>query len=152
MELHTLCVEVTARCPLRCMHCSANAAPERTEMLDARIFEQRLTELGCLSELYLSGGEPFEHSALEALVRAARTVARTVVVYTSGVRMRPAGNESLPAESLRAVVQAGVSRLDVSLYAARAEDHDAVTQIPGSFDHARETLRLLRVSPFRFAA
>jgi hypothetical protein len=30
--LHTLCVELTTRCPLRCVHRSADASPNRQEI------------------------------------------------------------------------------------------------------------------------
>jgi hypothetical protein len=53
-ELDTLCVELTLRCPLRCEHCSANAAPERHEMMDAGLLIDRVRELHGLHAVYLS--------------------------------------------------------------------------------------------------
>lgn len=141
-SIHTLCIELTARCALRCTHCSANAAPERNEMLDAQTLVRRLDEVGTLEEVYLSGGEPFEHAELAAIVGASRRVARTVVVYSSGVRMGPHGDEALPPSLIRSVA-AGISRVDLSLYADHADAHDAVTQTPGSFVRTLETARRL---------
>jgi hypothetical protein len=31
--IDTVCIEIISRCPLRCVHCSANASPERIERL-----------------------------------------------------------------------------------------------------------------------
>lgn len=143
IQAHTLCVELTSKCPLRCIHCSASAAPERLEMLGAEMFEQRVLGLDHLEEIYLSGGEPFEHPTLARIVRSARRAAGAVVIYSSGVQIRPDGNEPLALEALRAVTAAGASRLDVSLYAASAEEHDAVTLTPDSFELTLETLRRL---------
>lgn len=119
-------------------------------MLSASLFEQRLRELGSLEEIYLSGGEPFEHPALAQMVRSASAVASSVILYTSGLQIGAAGNEPLPLESLRAVSRAGASRVDVSLYGARAEEHDTVTLTSGSFELTLETLRRLRAerTPF----
>lgn len=140
ISIHTLCIELTARCALRCIHCSANAAPERNEMLDARTLVQRLGEVGTLEEIYLSGGEPFEHAEIAAIVEASRRTARTVVAYSSGVWMGPHGDEALPRAVIRSTA-AGVSRVDLSLYAADPDTHDAVTQTPGSFERTLETAR-----------
>lgn len=149
-RIQTLCVEVTAKCPLRCVHCSACAARERTEMLDPLLLEQHLNDLDFLEDLYLSGGEPFEHPALREIIYSSRKVARNVVVYSSGVRMSDAGNEPLPRDALRMVREAGVSRIDVSLYATQALEHDAVTATKGSFELVMETLRRLSAEQIPF--
>jgi MoaA/NifB/PqqE/SkfB family radical SAM enzyme len=141
----TLCIELTATCPLRCIHCSANAAPERKERLPAWRLAKALSEVEKLDSVYLSGGEPFEHPELESIIRAASQVAENVVVYSSGVRIGSAGNESIPEETIHAVAKAGASRIDLSFYAARAEAHDAITATPGSFMYTLETARRLRM-------
>jgi MoaA/NifB/PqqE/SkfB family radical SAM enzyme len=142
ISIHTLCIELTARCALRCTHCSANASPERNEMLDAETLVQRLDEVGTLEEVYLSGGEPFEHTDIATIVGASRRVARAVVVYSSGVWMGAHGDEALPSNLIRSTAD-GISRVDLSLYAANADAHDAVTQTPGSFVRTLETARRL---------
>lgn len=149
-QVDTLCVEVTARCPLQCVHCSANASPWRHEMLSTSLFQQRMGELPRLKELYLSGGEPFEHSALTQLVSIGSAAANTVVVYTSGVRIGASGIEPIAVADLRSVRDAGVARLDVSVYAPKAESHDWVTQTSGSLECTLETLRRLRAADVPF--
>ena len=74
--LDTLCIELTARCPLRCVHCSANAAPERNDFLPYKALASTLPDLGSLSETYLSGGEPFEHPNLLRIIQTARRISR----------------------------------------------------------------------------
>jgi MoaA/NifB/PqqE/SkfB family radical SAM enzyme len=142
--IDTLCIELTARCPLRCVHCSANAAPGRFESLPARLLVEQLGLLGGLREIYLSGGEPFEHPELEQVVQAAARVAPVVVAYTSGTAWREGGIEPLSEQSLRAAREAGLTRADFSVYAAESGAHDAVTLSPGSFEATRESLRRAR--------
>ncbi|HUS65046.1 MAG TPA: radical SAM protein [Kofleriaceae bacterium] len=143
-DLDTLCVELTLRCPLRCVHCSANAAPERDEMIDERLLLARLRELGPIQAVYLSGGEPFEHPGLPGLVEAVAGLADEVAIYSSGVMLGPAGGEPLSERAIRGVSR-HVSRVDVSVYSMSPAEHDAVTGLAGSFDLTLQTIRRLRL-------
>lgn len=133
IPLDTLCIEMTLRCPLRCVHCSASAAPDRTEMLPAPLLISRLAELDGLQEIYLSGGEPFEHPQFPLVVRAARRAAQRVVAYSSGTHRTGLGMAPLPQAQFVEALAAGLSRIDLSFYAADAVVHDEVTRVPGSF-------------------
>lgn len=137
--IDTLCVELTSRCPLRCVHCSANASPERAELLDIDVLSRRLAELGTLTEVYLSGGEPLEHPRVLDAVRASRRVAGVVVLYSSGVVLRRHRTEAIPREMLANLSEEGVSRVDLSFYSADPTLHDQVTRTPGSFALALES-------------
>jgi MoaA/NifB/PqqE/SkfB family radical SAM enzyme len=56
--------------------------------------------------------------------------------------MGPHGDEALPRNLIRSLA-ADISRVDLSLYAAHEDAHDAVTQTPGSFVRTLETARQL---------
>lgn len=131
--IDTLCIEIIARCPLRCVHCSANAAPERSELLSRSAFAEILAELGHAEAVFISGGEPFEHPDILGMISDARRITSNVVVYSSGVRIDE-GHRSLSNSEVIAASEAGVRRVDFSLYASTAELHDEVTTLPGSFD------------------
>lgn len=143
-QLDTLCVELTLRCPLRCVHCSANAAPERDEMIDADLLLDRVRELGGLEAVYLSGGEPFEHAKLPELVAVLASLANEVAIYSSGVMLGRSGNEPLSDLAIRSVSR-HVSRIDVSVYSLSPVEHDAVTGVRGSFDLTLQTIQRLRL-------
>jgi len=140
----TLCVELTLRCPLRCIHCSANAAPERREMLDTDVLIRRVRELGHLEALYLSGGEPFEHSQLAAIAEALTAHAGEVSIYSSGVMLGEKGPQPL-AEGLIRQISRFVSRVDISLYSLSPDEHDAVTGVKGSLELSLQSIRNLRL-------
>ena len=143
-ELDTLCVELTLRCPLRCEHCSANAAPERHEMMDAGLLIDRVRELHGLHAVYLSGGEPFEHPSLAEIAGRLADFASEVVIYTSGVMLGPAGIAPLSERAVLSVSR-HVARIDVSLYSLSPTEHDAVTGLQGSFALTLQTIRRLRL-------
>jgi len=142
--IDTLCIEIISRCPLRCVHCSTNASPERTERLSRSAFGDVLREVGSIEELYLSGGEPFEHPDLSIFIREARSVAKRVVVYSSGIRLDDAGHRALSLDEIQRAADAGMARVDLSLYAATAPQHDEVTTLPGSFELTLQTAARLR--------
>jgi MoaA/NifB/PqqE/SkfB family radical SAM enzyme len=150
-RIDTVCVEITARCPLQCVHCSADAGPDKTASLSAEAFRQLVGKLGHVKELYISGGEPFEHPELAAIVAHARGLADLLVVYTSGTSLSAGGAVgSIPAAAIARAMTNGVARFDVSLYAATAREHDAVTQRPGSYHATLQTLTTFRLlgAPF----
>jgi MoaA/NifB/PqqE/SkfB family radical SAM enzyme len=144
IELDTVCVELTLRCPLRCVHCSANAAPERREMLDADLLVRRLREVRRLKALYLSGGEPFEHRALGEIARAAQGLAHEVAIYSSGVCIGKRAVEPLSERAIHGVANT-VDRVDVSLYSLSPAEHDSVTGVGGSLHASLESIRRLRL-------
>jgi MoaA/NifB/PqqE/SkfB family radical SAM enzyme len=106
-------------------------------------FTLALERLGHLREIYLSGGEPFEHPALAQLITIARERADQVVLYSSGVvdTKEPA---PLSHDAVREVARLGVHRVDVSLYADNPEAHEMITATPGSWAAAVESIRRLQ--------
>lgn len=145
MALDTICIELTSRCPMRCVHCSACATPERSDRIDT---DTLVRGLGCrprFREIYLSGGEPFEHPSLEGIAAAAVARAERVVLYSSGATLSAGRLHPLDEDRLRCLARLGVARIDVSLYSAHAEYHDQITATPGSLavtlDSCRRALR-----------
>jgi MoaA/NifB/PqqE/SkfB family radical SAM enzyme len=142
--IETLCVEVTNRCPLRCAHCSAEASPQRGDFFPVEVFAELLGKLDALREVYVSGGEPFEHPEVEQFVRLSSRHATNTVVYSSGTQLVNRGVSPLPAERLARTAMAGLSRIDFSLYSVRADEHDAITRTSGSFTALMETVQTAR--------
>jgi MoaA/NifB/PqqE/SkfB family radical SAM enzyme len=145
-HLDTLCVEVTSRCPLQCVHCSACASPHRSDTMDLSVLEAILDGDALLEEIYLSGGEPFEHPQLEPLVLAARAKARRVILYSSGTSLTSTGPQPLPVRTLEKLATLGVARIDLSIYSAQPQRHEATTLTPGSFSLTLESARRIRAA------
>jgi MoaA/NifB/PqqE/SkfB family radical SAM enzyme len=113
-------------------------------MLSLSVYQQLLEKFGTVDEIYLSGGEPFEHPALVAFVESAQHHARRTVLYSSGVRIGNRGIVPLSPRELAVVAMRGLHRVDLSLYSPRADEHDEITRIPGSFSALMQTVRTLR--------
>lgn len=150
MKYDTICIELTTRCALQCVHCSTHAGPGRREFLGLETYRVALGVLGGSKELYLSGGEPFEHPDLLAFADFAATRTERLVIYTSGVILSDEGISPVPQDILNELPRHGVARVDVSLYSASPLEHDDATQRRGSFAATIAFLASLREAAIPF--
>ena len=130
--------ETTRACALACVHCRAEAIPRRdpreltTE--EARGLIDTVRRFGDPPPLLvLTGGDPLRRPDTAELVR--HGTARGL-----SVSLTPSATGAATAERLRALRDAGLARLAVSLDGATAEAHDAFRRVLGS---QRHTLRIL---------
>jgi AdoMet-dependent heme synthase len=130
--------ETTRACALACVHCRAEALPHRdpaeltTE--EGRRLIDRVAAFGDPPPiLVLTGGDPFRRPDLEHLV--AYGSQRGV-----SVSVTPSGTAAVTEERLRALRDAGLARLAVSLDGAAAETHDSFRGARGSH---RFTMRII---------
>jgi AdoMet-dependent heme synthase len=130
--------EMTRACALACVHCRAEAIAHRdpgelTTEEGQRLID-RLTAFGSPPPiLVFTGGDPFRRPDLEHLV--AYGSRRGV-----SVSVTPSGTAAVTEERLRALRDAGLARLAVSLDGATPATHDAFRGVRGSH---RFTMRIL---------
>jgi radical SAM protein len=130
--------ETTRACALACVHCRAEAIPHRdpgelTTEEGYRLID-RVARFGTPPPiLVLTGGDPFRRPDLEHLVAYGTQQGVSVSVT-------PSGTAAVTEERLRAVRDAGLARLAVSLDGATAAAHDAFRGVRGSHRH---TMRIL---------
>ena len=124
--------EVTRACDLACLHCRAEAVPERDPAeLDAAEGLRLIAELAGfgvpLPHLILTGGDPLKRADLFALIAAARE-------RGFGVSVAPSATPLLTAEVITRLKAAGVEAVSLSLDGSDAARHDALRRIDGCFD------------------
>ena len=121
--------ELTHRCPLACPYCSnptellSKSAELPTEVW-ADVFAQAAA-LGVL-QLHLSGGEPASRSDLTELVAAAHEAGLYTNLITSGI--------GLTEKRLRALEEAGLDHVQLSLQGVSAAMADRIGGYKGGFD------------------
>ena len=130
--------ETTRACALACVHCRAAAIPHRDPgeltTAEAQALIDRIAAFGPRPPLLVfTGGDPLRRPDIVPLVAHAR--ARGLAPS-----LTPSGTAAVTAERLRALRDAGLARLAVSLDGATAESHDAFRRVRGSHRH---TLRIL---------
>ena len=130
--------ETTRACALACVHCRAEAIPHRDPgELTPEEGRRLIDRVAAFSDpppiLVLTGGDPFRRPDLEQLVAYGTR-------HGLSVSVTPSGTAAVTEERLRALRDAGVARLAVSLDGATPATHDAFRGVRGSHRH---TMRIL---------
>ncbi len=132
--------ETTQACGLACRHCRAEAVPHRHPLEltteEARDLLDQVRSFGPIIFVF-SGGDCLKRPDLEELVE-----------YGAGLGLRmaatPATTSLATPERIRALAEAGLTRLAVSLDGPDAVTHDAFRRVSGSFDHGLRILQTAR--------
>ena len=134
-------VDVTYRCNERCIHCYLDH-DDHGEMTTAEIKDvlRQLAEAGSFF-LTFSGGEVFLRRDFFELLEYARSLMFNVRIKTNGIMIRDGEAERL--------LQLGIEQVQISVYSHRAEIHDAITKVPGSFKRTIEAIRFLKSKGLR---
>jgi radical SAM protein with 4Fe4S-binding SPASM domain len=131
-------LDLTYRCNERCVHCYLDH-DDHGEMSTAEIKHllDQMADAGVFF-LVLSGGEIFLRKDLFEIVEHARRLLFSVKLKTNAVMIRKAKAERIAA--------LGVESVQISVYSHRADVHDAITKLPGSFRRTIEGAQLLKAS------
>ncbi len=129
-------LDVTYRCNERCVHCYLDhddqgemTLPEIRNVLD------QLADAGTFM-LTLSGGEVFMRRDLVDILAYARKLLFSVKIKTNGVMIREF--------EARQLAELGVQDVQISIYSAQAQVHDAITKLPGSWKRSLRAIDLLK--------
>ncbi len=130
--------EVTRACDLVCIHCRAEAQPERDtgELTTREGIELIDSILGFgdpLPILVLTGGDPLKRDDLYDLIRHAKGKG-------FHVGLSPSGTQLLNGESIGKLKDAGVELMSLSLDGSNAERHDSFRQVEGSYNRTINAL------------
>lgn len=134
--------EATRACALACVHCRAEAIPNRNpdelDTVAAFNLMSQIADLGTPPPIFvITGGDPFERPDLAELIRYGKSKGLAVAVS-------PSATAALNPDSLQEIREAGVSVLSLSLDGATAEVHDKFRGIPGTFDRTMQAWRQAR--------
>lgn len=136
--------ELTLRCDQKCIHCGSRGGPARPGELDTqealRLVEQ-LRAIG-VGEVTLLGGEAYLRNDFILVIRAIRAAGMACTLTTGGL--------NLTAERCAAMVEAGVSSVNLSIDGTEAA-HDELRGVPGSWRRAFAALENLRIAGARRA-
>jgi AdoMet-dependent heme synthase len=134
-------LDLTYRCNERCIHCYLDH-DDHGEMTTAEI-KDLLDQMAASGVFYLtiSGGEILMRRDFFEILEHARARTFCISLKTNGVLIR-----KKEAARLR---ELGVERVQISIYSHRAEVHDAITKMPGSFRQSIAAVRFLRAQGLR---
>lgn len=128
--------EATQACALSCVHCRAEAQPQRNPFelttVEAQALLRQIADFGGepLPQLVITGGDPLQRPDLFPLIAYARGLGLSVSIT-------PAGTEALTQEVIGQLKQAGISSIALSLDGSAPARHDAFRGVSGSFAWTR---------------
>jgi radical SAM protein len=130
--------ETTRACALACVHCRAEAVPHRdpAELTtdEARRLIDRVAAFGDPPPLLvLTGGDPLRRPDITQLVAYG-------TAQGLSVSLTPSGTAAVTEDRLRALRDAGLTRLAVSVDGATEAAHDSFRGVRGSYRH---TMRII---------
>ncbi len=134
-------LDLTYRCNERCVHCYLDH-DDHGEMTTTEI-KDLLDQLAAAGVFFLilSGGEIFLRKDLFEIVEYARKLLFAVKLKTNAVMIRDAKAKRIAA--------LGVESVQISVYSHRANVHDAITKVRGSFRRTIEGATLLKSNGVR---
>ena len=136
LMIHAM-LELTNRCNTDCRHCYIDHSLNNGELtLDE--YRNLIDELAAFNVLYLtfSGGEILERSDFFDIAEYARKKEFSLNLFTNGTLI----DES----NVDRIKNLCPERLEISIYGGKAETHDYITKVPGSFDRVLHAVKLLR--------
>jgi MoaA/NifB/PqqE/SkfB family radical SAM enzyme len=147
-HIDKLTLELTSRCPNRCIHCSTESSPISQETIPISVAKSIVRQAASLGarKIILSGGEPLVYPHLEELLSTISEYGLFVVVYTSGSILSRDGRPTAPSQTfLESIEKLGVRRFNLSLHSHRERYHDWFMATKGSYARATNFLERVRV-------
>lgn len=145
---HTICscmFELTYRCSEKCIHCYNPGATRNDQEVSHRGDLQELTledykriinemyDLG-LVKVCLTGGDPFSKEFIWDLIDYLYQKEIAFDIFTNGQRL---------TRDVQRLADYYPRLVGVSIYSGIAEDHDAITRIPGSWNRSMQVVKEL---------
>src|SRR5687767_6087873 len=129
--------EITLRCDLACRHCGSRAAvarPDELSTAECLDLVRQMAELG-VQEVTLIGGEAYLRDDFFEILREVKRLGMSPTMTTGG--------RGIDAERARAMREAGIDSVSVSIDGAEAT-HDRLRGVTGSYRSAVAALGHLR--------
>ena len=119
-------IEITYRCNHLCTFCY-NAPSGAREMTTPQIFDvlKKVSDLGVLY-CTLTGGEALCHKDFFKIAKEVRRLGMALRIYSNGYLMAD-------KKVVRRIKELNPFEVEISVHGARAESHEALTRIKGSF-------------------
>ena len=128
-ELH---IDLTDCCTEKCVHCYV--PHNQNNILEYALVEKVLNEFRAINGLtvYLTGGECMLHPRFEQICRLCAKLELNIIILSN----LSACNE----ERVKLLKEIDPQFINVSLYSMNADEHDAITQVTGSWQKTMDAI------------
>ena len=132
----TIVWNFTNRCNLNCLHCHQDSSPTSSgsELTTSQAFKviDNMSDAG-VAILTFSGGEPLLRGDLYDAIKRANDNGMLCTIASNGTLMT--------SEAAKKLAKVGIRRVEIGLDGARAETHDFLRNMPGSFEATIEGIK-----------
>lgn len=144
MTLHEITIEVTQRCPNRCIYCSSLSDATNTQCLDydtiCRIVDDAKS-LGAKS-VSLSGGEPFLHPELIKIAEYIHVQGLQCHLYSSGIMLSQDGTPTSVSTKILDAIKERITKLIVNIESADERLYNVIMGTDfGGYSLMKSTIR-----------
>lgn len=133
-QVHACQIEITNKCNERCIHCYI-PHQNKTQILPVDVIESAMkqlsTEMHTLS-LNITGGEPFIHPDIKKILTLARKYDFSFCILSNLTLLN--------SEHIELLKDLNVAQIQTSLYSVIPEEHDHITQLPGSCEKTKSAI------------
>ena len=146
MTLKDLTLEITRKCPMRCVLCSSEGGEplqDEFSLSELKDIVNQAKYLG-VTEISLSGGEPLVYPHVLELCEYIAELDINVSVYTCGNIFIDRDHDHVSYISLsffQKLEKAGVNKIVFSLHGSNQQVHDGITGKPNSFKNIFDSIK-----------
>jgi radical SAM protein with 4Fe4S-binding SPASM domain len=129
--------EILSKCPNNCLHCSSNSSMESQDRFsfdEIRNIIKELVELS-VKHICLSGGEPFLHPDLLAIVEIIVKSGIRCNIYSAGMIINDDETLAISKDTLIKLKQIGLNRIIFNLQAIDENKYDLIMGTKGQQPH-----------------
>lgn len=144
MPLKNLTLEITKKCPMRCILCSSDGGeplPNEFKLGELKDIVNQAKSIG-VNEICLSGGEPLTYPYILDICKYITDLCIDVSIYTSGNIFD--GDNSLSSISEKYFLKlraAGVKKVVFSIHGPNPQIHDKITGRQESFKNLLKSIK-----------
>lgn len=141
--LREVSIEVLRKCPNKCLHCSSMSDKYCTEVINYNLFKSVVDDAIKLGAeiICLSGGEPFLHPDVAAMVSYIYEKGAKCYIYSSGIVMNNEGHYLAISNDLLKQISSKVAKIIFNVEAATPETYDYIMGTKNCFEIMKQSIQ-----------
>jgi len=135
--------EILSKCPNNCLHCSSRSSMKSLDIFsldEVRNIIEQLTKLS-VERICISGGEPFLHSDLLAIVEIIIKSGITCDIYSAGIIKNDSETFAISKDMLIKLKQIGLNRIMFNVQAIDEDKYNLIMGTKGQQQHLFASIR-----------
>jgi len=135
ISLKNLCIEITNKCMLNCIHCSSKASSKSKDMLLFEDIKKILIDAvnEGVENLSISGGEPLIHPEFKEIFSFAKDLGLHITVYSCGIIYNNNKHSSITEDTL-IFLKENINKIIISLHGSNDETIQKIVKIKNGFN------------------